>query len=137
MGEQGKVIEMKGKLLQLEIPRSAACGGCKACVPMDGKNTMTTFALNECGAKVGDTVEIAPGEGGRALPALILYGIPLVVFVLLVLLFTRFLSDLYAFLAAFGGLVLCYLIVWLCAKKMNTERFTHRAVRLIASREEE
>ncbi len=137
MAEIGLVTKASGHTLQLEIPRSEACGGCKACTPLDGKDSMTTFVLNECGARIGDRVEIAPARESRELfSALYLYGIPLAVFMALILLCSSFLNELRSFLCALLGLALSYLLLYFRAKKMDTERYMHRAVRIVSSDEQ-
>ncbi len=130
MAEIGLVTKVDGHILQLEIPRSKACSVCKACTPLDGKDTMTCFVLNECGAKVGDRVEIAEASQSRELfSAVYLYGIPLAVFVVLILLGSAFLKELTAFLLAMAGLAGSYLILYFKAKKMNNEAYMGRAIR--------
>ena len=84
MSETGTVIQIAGELVRLEIPRSKACGGCRACMPLDGKDSMTTYALNLCGAQVGDLVEIEPGQSRQLFSSALLYGIPLVVLATLI-----------------------------------------------------
>ncbi len=136
MNETGTVTALRGRVAKVEIPRSAACAGCKACVPLDGKDSMTSFVLNECGAAVGDRVELAPPESSRELvSSLLLYGLPLVLFVALLLLGSLFLSEFGSFALGLGGLALGYLAVWLISRKLKAERYMHRAVRVIGKDE--
>lgn len=55
----GKVVRTKGGNAKVEIERSAACEGCKACV-FASKKTVIVTAINEAGAKVGDEVTVLP-----------------------------------------------------------------------------
>ena len=131
MAEIGTVIRISGNLVQLEIPRSKACGGCRACVPLNGRETMTTYAINACGAEVGDRVEIEPGESRPLFSSLLLYGLPLAVFLGLIFLGSLFASEAVTVGLALGGMLLTYLILYFLSHKMNTERYTHRAVRIL------
>ena len=92
MHEFGTVIALKESLVQVEIPRSKYCRGCHACTPLDGKDSMMLFALNDCQADIGDQVQIQIQESGELSASLLLYGIPLAVFLISLVLFT-FLSS--------------------------------------------
>lgn len=128
MAEYGTVTAVKGKVLTIEIPRSKACAGCGACVPLDGKNTMSCFVLNECDAKVGDVVELAPGENKELGASLLLFGLPLVCFLVLLLLGKLFTTELVSFFIALGAMALGYVAVYFISRKIKAERFMKRAV---------
>ncbi len=133
MAEIGLVIHTQKKLLQLEIPRSKACGGCKACIPLNGKESMTTFALNLCGAQIGDRVEIEPGQSRQLTSSLLLYGVPLVVFLGLILILTQFCTELAAFGLSCLGIAITYSVLHLISKHLDHTPYTHKAVRIISS----
>lgn len=128
MAEYGTVTAVKGKVLTIEIPRSKACAGCGACVPLDGKDTMSCFVLNECGAKAGDVVELAPGESKELGASLLLFGLPLICFLALLLAGKLFATELVSFFIALGAMVLSYAAVYFISKKIRAERFMKRAV---------
>lgn len=131
MAEFGTVIKIDGNLVQLEIPRSKACGGCRACVPLNGKESMTAYALNLCQAQVGDRVEIEPGQSHQLFSSLLLYGVPLAVFLGLILLCSLFASEAVTLGIALGGLVITYLLLHFLSKKLNHEPYTHKAIRIL------
>jgi positive regulator of sigma E activity len=131
MAEIGVVIQIQKNLIQLEIPRSKACGGCRSCVPMNGKDSMTTYALNLCHAKVGDTVEIEPGESHALSSSLLLYGIPLLVFIGLIVLFSQITTELYTVLFSILGVALAYFLLHLISKRMDHSSYTHKAIRIV------
>ena len=135
MAEIGLVIHIQQNLLQLEIPRSKACGGCKACVPLNGKESMTTFALNLCNAHIGDQVEIEPGQPRQLSSALFLYGIPLAVFLCSLFLLTQFFNELAAFLLSCLTLGITYTLLYFIFKHVDHSPYTHRAIRIISSPE--
>ena len=130
MTEIGTVTAVKGKVLTIEIPRSKACSGCKACIPLDGKDTMSCFVLNECGAKVGDRVELAPGESKELGASLLLFGVPLVCFLVFLLIGKLLTTELISFLIALGVMGVSYLAVFFISKKIRAERFMKRAVNI-------
>ena len=131
MSETGTVIQIAGELVRLEIPRSKACGGCRACMPLDGKDSMTTYALNLCGAQVGDLVEIEPGQSRQLFSSALLYGIPLVVFLALIFLFSLFAPEPVTVAAACGGVVLSYLLLHFFSRRLDQRPYTHKAVRIL------
>jgi len=133
MAEIGLVIHTKNNLLQLVIPRSKACGGCKACVPLNGKESMTTFALNLCGAQIGDRVEIEPGQSRQLTSSLLLYGVPLVVFLGLILILTQLCTELMAFALSCLGLAITYLLLHFISRHLNHTPYTHKAIRIISA----
>jgi len=57
MKEQGTVTEIKGNKVVVEIKRSAACRGCRACY-RGGNDRMLIEVENCVGAKVGDKVSL-------------------------------------------------------------------------------
>ena len=58
MGEIGKVTAVKGDTVEVRIPQSDRCRGCRACQFITDQNQMQLYALNECQAKPGDNVEM-------------------------------------------------------------------------------
>jgi len=57
MTEQGTVTEIKGNKAVVEIKRSAACRGCRACY-RSGNDKMFIEVENRVGAEVGDKVSL-------------------------------------------------------------------------------
>lgn len=82
MKEIGIIKEVKGKRASVIIQRSAACGDCGACQVGKEKMTMEANAYNTIGAKEGDKVEVEMEFVNVLKASFILYGIPLVLFII-------------------------------------------------------
>lgn len=132
MSEIGTVIGIQGRMVQLEIPRSSRCRGCHACQPLSGKNSMTLFALNDCHAEPGQQVEVIIQESGELSASLLLYGLPLVVFLISILLFNLFLSDLWTVLLSLLLVALAYGVLRFLSPRLNRDRYLPRATRIIS-----
>ena len=133
MHEFGTVIALKESLVQVEIPRSKHCRGCHACTPLDGKDSMMLFALNDCQANIGDQVQIQIQESGELSASLLLYGVPLAVFLISLVLFTLCLPEIPALLLSFLILALSYLVIHFLSKHLNRERYMPRAICILSS----
>lgn len=132
MNKIGTVIGFQDRFVQLEIPRSSRCRGCHACTPLNGKNSMTLFALNDCHAAIGDRVEIQIQESGELSATLLLYGIPLVLFLAAIFLFSLFLEEIPTVLLSLAVLALTYLGIHFLSRRLNRDRYLPRAVRIIS-----
>lgn len=82
MKEIGIIREVHGKKALVEIQRHSACGDCGACHMGKEQSTMETTALNPIDAKVGDAVEVEMEFANVLKATSIMYGIPLVAFLL-------------------------------------------------------
>ncbi len=82
MKEIGTVKALKGKNAEIEIKRNAACGDCGACHISKDQSVMLTTANNPINAKIGETVEVEMEFANVFVAAFIMYGIPLVAFIL-------------------------------------------------------
>ena len=131
MSEVGIVMKEQDRLIQLEIERTERCKGCHACIPINGKNTMTLFAINDCKASVGDQVEVIIKESGLVSATLWLYGLPLVVFLASILIFASFCPEIITLLISFSLLALSYLAVHFISKRLNRDRYMPRAIRVV------
>lgn len=80
MGEVGKVIEINGKKVTVELERKEACARCRACSVGLKSETMVIECFNACGAGVEEKVEIMLEEKSFILAVLIMYGIPFLCF---------------------------------------------------------
>ncbi len=81
MSERGKVIEVNGDEVLLELVRSSACESCKACSKGHDSTTMNLKAFNKCGANVGDYVDVELPESIFLKAIFIMYGFPLLALV--------------------------------------------------------
>ena len=81
MEEVGKVVYISGEQATVAIESKGACGHCAAktaCSPSGDK--MYTEAINERGAKVGDTVRMEMNPGTAILSAFLIFFLPIVAF---------------------------------------------------------
>ncbi|KNZ42171.1 SoxR reducing system RseC family protein [Acetobacterium bakii] len=82
MKEVGIVKELRGKTAKVVIKRNTACGDCGACHVSKDQSTMEAIAQNPVGAREGETVEVEMRFASVFKAASIMYGIPLVAFLL-------------------------------------------------------
>ena len=129
MGEIGKVTAVKGDTVEVRIPQSDRCRGCRACQFITDQNQMQLYALNECQAKPGDNVEIEVAKSGELSSTLLVYGIPLAAFLLSLLILDRLLPELYTLLVSVAVTLLSYLPVHILSKKLDRTPYMPRAVR--------
>lgn len=78
MAEKGQVIQLKDHFAVVSMTRKEACAKCRACVAGFSEKQMLIEAENECGAKVGDWVEVTLADDGFFGAVLIMYGIPMI-----------------------------------------------------------
>lgn len=82
MKEIGTVKALRGNNAEVEIKRNAACGDCGACHVSKDQSVMLTTAKNPVNAKSGETVEVEMQFANVFVAAFIMYGIPLIAFIL-------------------------------------------------------
>lgn len=82
MGEIGEVIEIENEKLVVKMQRKEACAKCRACTAGLKSEDMLIKAVNNCGAVVGDKVEIMLEENNFIKAVFIMYGIPFVAFII-------------------------------------------------------
>ncbi|MCD8089635.1 MAG: SoxR reducing system RseC family protein [Clostridiales bacterium] len=80
MAEVGKVIACEGDQVKLVLKRREACGKCRACTAGLTEKEMEMKARNLCGASVGDNVEVFIEQTNFLKAVIIMYGIPMVMF---------------------------------------------------------
>jgi len=78
MAEIGEVIEIKEPYVVVRLIRSEACGKCNACSVGLQSTEMILEAENQCGATIGDRVEIFLKETNFLKAVFIMYVIPLI-----------------------------------------------------------
>ena len=82
MEEIGKVVEVKGNSVKVELTPKGGCPHCPVkmlCHP--GGNKMYTEALSMGGVKVGDTVKVDMDPKNATIAALLLFILPIVAFI--------------------------------------------------------
>ncbi|WP_414150160.1 SoxR reducing system RseC family protein [Acetobacterium carbinolicum] len=82
MKEIGTVKTLRGSTAEVEIKRNSACGDCGACHVSKDQSVMLTTAKNPIHAKSGETVEVEMQFANVFVAAFIMYGIPLLAFIL-------------------------------------------------------
>lgn len=81
MLQHGKIIELKGKYAVAVIKKESSCGeNCASCGMCDTSKLRKVLVLNECGAKVGEEIEIFLESYKTVILALITYLLPLIIF---------------------------------------------------------
>lgn len=136
--ETGQVLEVKGKNLRLQMVRNAACGSCKACsIGIDSKS-LELEAVNLCGAKKDDVVEIRLETDSFLSAVSIIYGIPLLC--LLAGIFVGYLvggslatevKELTAIGMGLLFMALGFLVIRSQNKKFRREKYVPKAVRVV------
>ncbi len=78
--EEGLVVEVYGNTAKVLLPRSRLCDGCGSCCVFVDDKTMLVEAENGVGAEQGDRVIVDLPRGVAIRAAYVLYGIPLLAF---------------------------------------------------------
>jgi len=81
MEEEGVVIQAGENMARVRIKRSQACGACQACARGDS-DSMETWALNSCGAEVGDRIWLKISSGELLRGSFVVYILPLLAMLL-------------------------------------------------------
>lgn len=76
-----KQVKNKGKLALVTMERQDMCGECHACEMISGKKKCELTCLNTVGAVEGETVEITLSTEHFIKATYIMYGVPLIGFV--------------------------------------------------------
>jgi sigma-E factor negative regulatory protein RseC len=80
--EEGTVVAVRGDMAEVMLRRSRFCEGCGSCCVQVGNDAMLAEAENRAGAKQGDRVIVDLPARASIRAAYILYGIPLIAFLL-------------------------------------------------------
>ena len=81
MEEEGIVIQTDENMAMVRIKRSQACGACQACA-RGGSDFMEAWAVNSCGAEVGDRVWLKISSGELLRGSFVVYILPLLAMLL-------------------------------------------------------
>ena len=123
MQEYGTVEALQGSKARVVIKRHAACGDCGACQVGREKMTMETLADNTIGASAGDEVLVSMKFVNVIAATSIMYGIPLVGFLLgcglgyLAAIYFTLDQVLVPFFAGVLGIVIAYLGIRVADKR--------------------
>lgn len=77
MFEEGKIIEINGSSIKVEVNRSLVCGSCHACTKVDDGFFVIRANSNISGLKVGQKVKIELPDATLLKGTLLLYGLPI------------------------------------------------------------
>ena len=80
--EEGMVVATRGDIAQVTLRRSRLCEGCGSCCVVVDDDNMIAEAVNRVGARQGDRVIVELPVSTSIRAAYILYGIPLLAFLL-------------------------------------------------------
>jgi sigma-E factor negative regulatory protein RseC len=113
MEEIGKVIEIIGDSLKIEITPSGGCSQCSqvnVCNPF-GQNKKVIELENTINAQVGDSIRLEIKEKNRILSLALLFGLPTVLFVVGVIIGQIVGGDKISAILGGVGLLLAFLIL--------------------------
>ena len=120
MKESGTVIKAEKTSAVIEIRKHEEChkcGGCNTARPV----RMTVDGTQAEGLNIGDRVEVEIAASTMMKAYLLLYALPLVVFVAVILILYAVLrSPILSFMGAVAGTILAYLTIGLCIRKKHT-----------------
>ena len=139
MGETGKVKDREGDFVLVSITRTEACAKCNMCTKGFMQDEMEMRAKNECGAQIGDNVEIDLKDGVFLKAAIIMYGLPVLVFITAIIgsysafdaLGIDFYNEGLAFLVSVVLTFLTYLIIRKNEDRFKKGGYTPSAVRVV------
>lgn len=114
----GTIKQVKNDYAVVALERQEMCGECHACELISGKKTCQLTCLNEVKGNVGDEVEVALAEHKFLKATYIMYGVPLIGFIIgslggygLSILLDVTSKDLYMVLGSVLGMGLCFLYI--------------------------
>ncbi len=117
---EGILVENKGELSKVKIVRGSMCGeSCGSC-NLCGKRETFVFARNKAGAVKGDRVVLEMDSASGLKAAFLVYGMPLVILILGIVLIAVFNSDqIKGLLLVLFAIVLWFFVVKLIDKNMK------------------
>lgn len=112
MEETGKIVELNGNRAKIEINTSGGCAQCgqaHVCNPL-GQNKKVIELKNTINAQVGDWVKIEIKEKNRIVSILVVFGIPIFLFLIGVIIGHQISGDKMSAILGGLGLILAFLI---------------------------
>ena len=141
--ETGIVEGLEGEYALVKAQRSGSCGSCASssvCNPDGGGDEVVIHAINEAGAKIGDTVRIEVQTGAFIKASLLIYALPIVAMIFGAILgkylyphLTRFADskDSVSAFVAFTFLIISLISVKLISSRESDAKFTPKIVGII------
>lgn len=113
---KGKIIEIKNKIITVEILSEETCKGCKGCIkafaPCNETKTGTAFLKDNYECKVGETIDLLPLQKVNiSFAAFILFGLPLIGFFTGILLSPLFFQNINDIIRFSSGLTTAVLLL--------------------------
>jgi sigma-E factor negative regulatory protein RseC len=133
--EQGVVVERKDKKVKVLLKPGIQCGACHRC-EKGKEGNYYIFAQDSLGSKKGQRVEIQILTTSQLKASLLLYGLPLIVFILVNIIvysilknlnFSQGLTAMIGFSSSILFMIASYYIIFLWCKK----RFKAEVVRIL------
>ena len=137
MAEKGLVVGLKNDLAVIRLNRIEACAKCRACVAGMKTEEMMVEAENECDAVVGDWVEMELRDYGFLKAVLIMYGLPLIGFMVGLCTGYFILSEFFPAInrdivsASFGLIGTMLVFLWI---RSQESRWSNKKYRPVATR---
>lgn len=138
MAEVGCVIDTEDDKVTVKFQRTDACAKCRACSIGMETQEMILKAYNQCGAVIGDKVEIVLEESNFIIAVLIMYGLPFIALVLGTaagIFATKLIGWSYNELIGFGFGVICVIFTYGFIRKKEdywkSKNFIPKAVKKI------
>lgn len=121
MIQKGKIVETEKKVARIQLYSTPECSGCGVKLICKGDHIIE--AINEIGAKRGDTVEIEVEEGRSLKIGVLTFLAPVAVF-MGVFVGSRgvFKGEGVPFLCSLVGVVIFFLLLHKIDKKLKTEK---------------
>jgi sigma-E factor negative regulatory protein RseC len=134
MEEVGKVVEVSGDTVKVELEASEKCGHCGANIMChaDSDGKAHVMATNREGAKLGDRVKIEVAPGISVLAAFLLFVVPIAAFFIGFAVVKMLVgNENLAILGGSGGLILFFLFLIRINRKVAKTRRFHPVVKEI------
>ena len=139
--EEGIVAEVEGSIAKVAILKKSACEQCAAAGVCHPGEQSFLEASNPLGAVKGQKVKVVVAPQLYLKASIILYGIPTIMFIggaiiaknLAVNYGAEAKSDLWAFIAGAGCLLLSFLFIWMYNKKVEkTQKYKPVIVEILS-----
>lgn len=123
MREVGKVVEVRGEFVKVEIEPKAVCEHCtsKSMCYFGPNKKMYTEAVNDIHAKVGDIVEIEMSPKSVIATSFIIFVFPVIIFIVAYLLFSL-ISENIGILCGFIFFVIYFIFLKKVDKALSKKR---------------
>lgn len=121
MDEIGKIIELKDDIAVIEITPSSGCSRCaqvNICNPF-GKNKKVIELPNVINGQINDWVKIEIKEKNRVLSILLVFGLPILLFLIGVFIGTKTAGDNAGAILGGIGLILAFVIIKIINNYLN------------------